>query len=94
MQLAKLINSAGNTVVARVEADSLVVLDLAAAGLNSFRPNLSLRIHQSELPKALSPPVNASAVSQANLLAPIDQQEVWAAGVTYKRSQTAQDGRV
>jgi 2-dehydro-3-deoxy-D-arabinonate dehydratase len=28
-------------------------------------------------------------VSQARLLAPIDGQEVWAAGVTYKRSKTA-----
>jgi len=29
------------------------------------------------------------AVETVTLLAPIDQQEVWAAGVTYKRSQTA-----
>jgi 2-dehydro-3-deoxy-D-arabinonate dehydratase len=28
-------------------------------------------------------------VDQVSLLAPIDQQEVWAAGVTYQRSQTA-----
>ena len=31
---------------------------------------------------------------QVTLLAPIDQQEVWAAGVTYRRSQTRPDGRV
>jgi 2-dehydro-3-deoxy-D-arabinonate dehydratase len=35
-------------------------------------------------PKAEPIPVN-----KATLLAPIDQQEVWAAGVTYKRSQVA-----
>ena len=29
------------------------------------------------------------ALAEVTLLAPIDQQEVWAAGVTYKRSQTA-----
>ncbi len=29
------------------------------------------------------------AASEIEILAPIDQQEVWAAGVTYKRSQTA-----
>jgi len=28
-------------------------------------------------------------LSEVTLLAPIDQQEIWAAGVTYKRSQTA-----
>jgi 2-dehydro-3-deoxy-D-arabinonate dehydratase len=32
---------------------------------------------------------NAIAVGNVSLLAPIDQQEVWAAGVTYKRSQSA-----
>jgi 2-dehydro-3-deoxy-D-arabinonate dehydratase len=31
----------------------------------------------------------AIALSQITFLAPIDHQEVWAAGVTYKRSQTA-----
>jgi 2-dehydro-3-deoxy-D-arabinonate dehydratase len=30
-------------------------------------------------------------LAQARLLAPIDQQEVWAAGVTYKRSQEARE---
>ena len=30
-------------------------------------------------------------LSAANLLAPIDRQEVWAAGVTYKRSKTARE---
>ena len=31
----------------------------------------------------------ALPLGEVQLLAPIDQQEVWAAGVTYKRSQTA-----
>src|SRR5438067_874614 len=30
-------------------------------------------------------------LEQATLLSPIDQQEVWAAGVTYKRSQEARE---
>ncbi|MCC6511455.1 MAG: fumarylacetoacetate hydrolase family protein [Pirellulaceae bacterium] len=88
MQLAKLTNSAGKTAVARVEAETLVVLDLAAAGLNSLADILA-----SDSPArtvaALSPTRERIAVAQAKLLAPIDHQEVWAAGVTYKRSQTA-----
>ncbi len=32
---------------------------------------------------------HAVSLSQVTLLAPIDQQEVWAAGVTYRRSQAA-----
>src|SRR5271166_1679755 len=31
------------------------------------------------------------AMSDVTLLAPIDRQEVWAAGVTYKRSQEARE---
>lgn len=37
----------------------------------------------------LDPKSEPLPLSKATLLAPIDQQEVWAAGVTYKRSQVA-----
>jgi 2-dehydro-3-deoxy-D-arabinonate dehydratase len=37
----------------------------------------------------VDPKAEPLPVSKATLLAPIDQQEVWAAGVTYKRSQVA-----
>jgi 2-dehydro-3-deoxy-D-arabinonate dehydratase len=37
----------------------------------------------------LDPKSEPMPLSKATLLAPIDQQEVWAAGVTYKRSQVA-----
>lgn len=37
----------------------------------------------------VDPKAEPLPLSKATLLAPIDQQEVWAAGVTYKRSQVA-----
>jgi 2-dehydro-3-deoxy-D-arabinonate dehydratase len=37
----------------------------------------------------LDPKATPVSVDEVTLLAPIDQQEVWAAGVTYKRSQVA-----
>jgi 2-dehydro-3-deoxy-D-arabinonate dehydratase len=37
----------------------------------------------------IDPKVEPLPLNKATLLAPIDQQEVWAAGVTYKRSQVA-----
>jgi len=49
-------------------------------------------IIESENPAATAESLRADdsiAVDAVTLLAPIDQQEVWAAGVTYKRSQTA-----
>lgn len=33
----------------------------------------------------------AQAIAQAKLSAPVDEQEIWAAGVTYKRSQEARE---
>ena len=37
----------------------------------------------------LKPDTKPTSLADVKLLAPIDQQEVWAAGVTYKRSQVA-----
>jgi 2-dehydro-3-deoxy-D-arabinonate dehydratase len=50
-------------------------------------------LHQAD-PKAVIEPLLAVSdrtipASQAKLLAPVDHQEVWAAGVTYKRSEEA-----
>lgn len=88
MQLAKLFNAAGQPVVARVEGDSLVVLDLASAGLNSLADILAAD-SPAKIAASLKPTGEKIAIAQARLLPPIDHQEVWAAGVTYKRSQTA-----
>ncbi len=88
MQLAKLINAAGKPAVARVEGDSLVVLDVAGAGLGSLADILAAD-SPAQTANSLKPTGERVAISQAKLLAPIDHQEVWAAGVTYKRSQTA-----
>lgn len=88
MQLAKLINAAGQTAVARVEGDSLVELDLAGSGLTTLADILAAD-SPAKTDAALKPTGQPIAITQAKLLAPIDHQEVWAAGVTYKRSQTA-----
>ena len=88
MQLAKLINAAGQPAVARVEGDSLVVLDLASGGLSTLADILAAD-SPAKTASSLKPTGEKIAIAAAKLLAPIDQQEVWAAGVTYKRSQTA-----
>lgn len=88
MQLAKLSVGSGQSAVARVEGQSLVVLDLPAAGLQTLADLLA---SDSPLEVAEKLPATGQriAVRQAAYLPPIDMQEVWAAGVTYKRSQTA-----
>ena len=88
MQLAKVISSSASPVVARREGDSLVVLDLASSGFHSLSDVLA-----AESPLSVANDLRATgeriATDRARYLPPIDSQEVWAAGVTYKRSQTA-----
>lgn len=88
MQLAKLRIESGQSVVARVEGDALIVLDLESAGLKSLADILAAD-SPGKLASSLKPTGNRIAISAAQWLPPIDNQEVWAAGVTYKRSQTA-----
>ena len=80
----------GNDVVRiGLVTDDSALLDLTAEGVTSMHPLLESddpvgklrQIAQSSLPR-----VTLSAV---RLCAPVERQEVWAAGVTYLRSKTA-----
>jgi 2-dehydro-3-deoxy-D-arabinonate dehydratase len=88
MQLAKLLSDSEEPVVARVVGDELEVLDLRSAGVASLAEILA-HDEPSRLAASLKSNGKRMPVSQARWLPPIDNQEVWAAGVTYKRSQTA-----
>lgn len=86
MHLAR-IQSSNGPVVARIENGRAGILELGSAGLTSLRQLLS-----SENPERLAKELPAKTsidLNQVQWLPPIDDQEVWAAGVTYKRSQTA-----
>ncbi|MCC9643868.1 fumarylacetoacetate hydrolase family protein [Rhodopirellula sp. JC740] len=87
MNITKCIDSSGQTRVAVVEDDRLIPLQTTAE-----LPTLSA-ILASENPKAaaesLARDEPIAIDDSTRWLPPIDQQEVWAAGVTYKRSQTA-----
>lgn len=63
-------------------------IDLKPAGLTSLSQLLS---HPDLEQLAVNLPSDGPGIplDQVNWLPPIDDQEVWAAGVTYKRSQTA-----
>ncbi len=87
MLISKLIDVSGRIRVAVVENDLLIPLrmtsELATLAdiLAAERPSLAAESLARDEPIAID--------NQTKWLAPIDQQEVWAAGVTYKRSQTA-----
>ncbi len=88
MQLAKLLNSRGLVSVGRVNGESIEVLDLSAGNFTSLAAMLACD-DVSAAASSLPATGEKIAVKEARLLPPIDRQEVWAAGVTYKRSQAA-----
>ncbi|MDP7305647.1 MAG: 2-hydroxyhepta-2,4-diene-1,7-dioate isomerase, partial [Pirellulaceae bacterium] len=86
MKLAKIRLKTGAIAVAIVDVGSVTPLDLTD-GIGTLT-----QILEADTPAALveSLPREATlAISDVELLPPIDQQEVWAAGVTYRRSKTA-----
>lgn len=88
MRLAKLRHPDGSTWVAVVDEGSVTPL-----ALSPHYPSLS-QILESFDPAAVVRSLMAdgaasTSLESVSLLPPIDSQEVWAAGVTYKRSQVA-----
>ncbi len=89
MKLAKVCTADGGIRVGVVEGESIKLLPLnekssalaLTAILHSEDPAATVK---DLLPKAVTVPL-----AEVRLLAPVDRQEVWAAGVTYKRSQVA-----
>jgi 2-dehydro-3-deoxy-D-arabinonate dehydratase len=88
MKLAKVQTRAGAVRVAVIEGDQARLLNFAATGPQSLADLLNSASPKAAV-AALLPQATAAAVTDLKFLAPVDQQEVWAAGVTYKRSQIA-----
>lgn len=88
MKLARFKDGQGDVAVGTITDDQLFPLDTS----NSQYRQLS-DILEADDPAAAVATLTAAEVGipldQVVLLPPIDNQEVWAAGVTYKRSQTA-----
>ena len=88
MKLARFKDGQGDVAVGTIRDDQLFPLDTS----NSQYRQLSA-ILEADDPAAAVATLTAAEVGipldQVVLLPPIDNQEVWAAGVTYKRSQTA-----
>ncbi|MBI3411774.1 MAG: fumarylacetoacetate hydrolase family protein [Planctomycetes bacterium] len=92
MQFCKVRLESGETRPALLESATILLLKPSGAlGLRSLADLLhhdNPREVARELRDDRARPI---PVSQAKLLAPVDEQEIWAAGVTYKRSQEARE---
>jgi 2-dehydro-3-deoxy-D-arabinonate dehydratase len=88
MKLAKFRHPNGSVGVGRIDQFSITPLNLTGRQYNSLSDILEAD-DPMEVADFLSDPSARLSLGKAKLLPPIDQQEVWAAGVTYQRSQQA-----
>jgi 2-dehydro-3-deoxy-D-arabinonate dehydratase len=88
MKLAKYRLPTGQAGVGRVEGDQLLPFDLSGGQYRSLFEILEAE-NPYEAVEFLTADGDRIPLAELTLLPPIDQQEVWAAGVTYKRSKTA-----
>src|SRR5580765_5239528 len=65
------------------------VSDLSEAGITRLHPLLESADLAAELAQLSKENLPRLAMDQVSLCAPVEAQEVWAAGVTYLRSKTA-----
>lgn len=90
MKLAKVRLADGKTHIVSVEGETVRLLDLSQV---DHCRSLADILHASDPPGLarflIDPNAGQIRVGEVQFLAPIDRQEVWAAGVTYKRSQVA-----
>ncbi|MHB0957357.1 MAG: fumarylacetoacetate hydrolase family protein [Pirellulaceae bacterium] len=88
MKLAKYRHPNGTVGVGLIEDFSLVPLMLTGGQYNCLADVLESD-NPAEVSEFLADPTERLSLGKVLLLPPIDQQEVWAAGVTYRRSQAA-----
>jgi 2-dehydro-3-deoxy-D-arabinonate dehydratase len=69
--------------------DEQAVLDLTPAGITRLQPLLESEAPVARLTQAARAGLPHFKLSEVELCAPVEQHEVWAAGVTYLRSKTA-----
>lgn len=83
MQLARYLDDKNQPSIGEVRGETLIALDASATFERIFAAE-----NPAEFALSLSTG-NSRHLDTVSLLPPIEKQEVWAAGVTYKRSQTA-----
>jgi 2-dehydro-3-deoxy-D-arabinonate dehydratase len=88
MNLCRFKNKQGEQRWGLVEADSTII-DLTGAGLDRVHTLLENLDPQAEVERLTKRRSDRIPLSQVQLCAPIEHQEVWAAGVTYLRSKSA-----
>jgi 2-dehydro-3-deoxy-D-arabinonate dehydratase len=88
MKLCRFQNKSGEIRIGLV-ADDATLLDLTPAGITQLSRLLEEADPVAQLSHVAKGNLPRIKLSDVTLLAPVERQEVWAAGVTYLRSKTA-----
>jgi 2-dehydro-3-deoxy-D-arabinonate dehydratase len=88
MKICRFKNKQGEMRVGLV-ADDSTLLDLTTAGITQMQPLLESDDPIAQANKLSKQNLPRVPLSEIQLCAPVERQEVWAAGVTYLRSKTA-----
>ena len=88
MKLVKYRDAHGAVAVGRMDGDEVLPLNMSGRQYNTLFDILEAD-DPAEVADFLTESRSGLPIDKVALLAPIDQQEVWAAGVTYRRSQAA-----
>ena len=88
MKLCRFKNKSGQVGIGLVVEDSALV-DLTPAGLTQLQSLLEGEIPVAELIRITKQRLPRIDLGEVQLCAPVERQEIWAAGVTYLRSKTA-----
>lgn len=88
MKLCRFLNPKKQVCVG-LSRDDTTVFDLSAEGIDRLSSLLEFEGLVSQLTRLSGQGLPQYRVAEVTLLAPVDQQEVWAAGVTYLRSKKA-----
>ncbi|HWW01546.1 MAG TPA: fumarylacetoacetate hydrolase family protein [Candidatus Acidoferrum sp.] len=88
MKICRFENAEGDIKIGLVENDSTII-DLSPTGMDRLGRVLESEDPQAQVTALCHPQLPRWTLSEVCLQAPVDGQEVWAAGVTYLRSKKA-----
>ena len=88
MKLCRFKNKSGQICIGCV-IDDFTVLDLTPAGITQLHSLLESDNPAAEADRITKQKLPSIPLAEIQLCAPVERQEVWAAGVTYLRSKTA-----
>ena len=91
MQFGKVRRSTGETAVDLVEFGEVFTLDMALPGVATLADLLGLPDPIDTAHEIIDTDIAPEPVADQTFLAPVDRQEIWAAGVTYKKSKIARE---